>query len=258
MAEVVVEYKADTAWVTLNRPDVRNALSRDLCKQLSELAANLDARDSVRQVVLLGSGDKAFCAGADLKERKGVSADEAGHYVTAIASAVESWGEIRKPTICAMNGSAYGGGLELAMACDFRVLVDSAELGLTEVRLGIIPGAGGTQRLQRLVGQARAKELVLLGRRIGADRALEIGLVHQVVARASLRSAVDALIAELSGCAPISVMMAKAAIERGYGKSLTEALTIERECYEVTLHSEDRDEGLAAFAESRPPRFRGR
>ncbi len=258
MAEFIVEYKADTAWVTLQRPDVRNALSRDLCKQLSELAANLDARDSVNAIVLTGSGDKAFCAGADLKERKGVSADEAGQYVTAIASAVESWGEIRKPTICAMNGSAYGGGLELAMACDLRVLVEGAEVGLTEVRLGIIPGAGGTQRLPRLIGEARAKELLLLGRRIAAARALEVGLVHQVVPRAGLRAAIDALRAELSGCAPISVMMAKSAIQRGYGKPLPDALGIERECYDVTLFSEDRDEGLAAFAESRPPRFRGR
>lgn len=258
MAEFIVEYKADTAWVTLQRPDVRNALSRDLCKQLSELAANLDARDSVNAIVLTGSGDKAFCAGADLKERKGVSADEAGQYVTAIASAVESWGEIRKPTICAMNGSAYGGGLELAMACDLRVLVEGAEVGLTEVRLGIIPGAGGTQRLPRLIGEARAKELLLLGRRIGAMRALEVGLVHQVVPRVGLRAAIDALLGELSGCAPISVMMAKAAIQRGYGRPLPEALGIERECYDVALFSEDRDEGLAAFAEGRPPRFRGR
>jgi enoyl-CoA hydratase/carnithine racemase len=258
MAEFIVEYKADTAWVTLQRPDVRNALSRDLCKQLSELAANLDARDSVNAIVLTGSGDKAFCAGADLKERKGISADEAGQYVTAIASAVESWGEIRKPTICAMNGSAYGGGLELAMACDLRVLVEGAEVGLTEVRLGIIPGAGGTQRLPRLIGEARAKELLLLGRRIGAMRALEVGLVHQVVPKAGLRAAIDALLGELGGCAPISVMMAKAAIQRGYGKPLPEALGIERECYDVTLFSEDRDEGLAAFAEGRPPRFRGR
>lgn len=258
MAEVLVEHKADTAWVTLHRPDVRNALSRDLCKQLTEIAVNLDAHDSVRAVVLTGSGDKAFCAGADLKERKGTSADEARPFINAIATAVETWGEIRKPTICALNGSAYGGGLELAMACDLRVMVDSAEVGLTEVRLGIIPGAGGTQRLPRLIGEARAKELLLLGRRIPATRALEIGLVHQMVSSAKLRTAVDALIAELAGCAPIATMMAKSAVQRGYGKPLTEALSIERECYDVTLFSEDRDEGLAAFAASRPPRYNGR
>lgn len=258
MAEVLVEYKADTAWVTLNRPDARNALSRSLCNQLSEIAVNLDARDSVHRIVLTGSGDKAFCAGADLKERKGVSAEQAGPYINAIASAIETWGEIRKPTICAMNGAALGGGLELAMACDLRLLVEGAEVGLPEVRLGIIPGAGGTQRLPRLIGEARAKELILLGRRIAAQRALEIGLVHQVVSRANLRSATEALLGELAGCAPVSVMSAKSAIERGYGKTLSDALSIERECYDVTLFSEDRDEGLAAFAEGRAPRFKGR
>lgn len=258
MAEIVVEYKADVAWVTLNRPDVRNALSRSLCNQLSEIAVNLDARDSVHKIVLTGSGDKAFCAGADLKERKGISADKAGAYVNAVASAIETWGEIRKPTICAMNGLALGGGLELAMACDLRILVEGAEVGLPEVRLGIIPGAGGTQRMARLIGEARAKELILLGCRIGADRALEIGLVHRVVSRANLRGATDAILGELAACAPLSLMTAKSAIERGYGKPLTEALQMERECYDVTLHSEDRDEGLAAFAEGRAPRFKGR
>jgi enoyl-CoA hydratase/carnithine racemase len=157
-----------------------------------------------------------------------------------------------------MNGSAYGGGLELAMACDFRILVEGAELGLTEVRLGIMPGAGGTQRLPRLVGEARAKELILLGRRIPAARALEIGLVHQVVARDALGAAVDAMLADLARCAPLSVQQAKTAIERGHGQMLETGLKVERTCYDVTLMSADRDEGLAAFAEGRPPNFQGR
>ncbi|HET7503572.1 MAG TPA: enoyl-CoA hydratase-related protein, partial [Kofleriaceae bacterium] len=189
---------------------------------------------------------------------RGVSAAETGTYINAIAGAINGWGDLRKPTICAMNGSAYGGGLELALACDFRILVEGAEVGLTEVRLGIMPGAGGTQRLPRLIGEARAKELILLGRRISAARAFEIGLVHQLVPRAGLTAAVEALLAELKGCAPLSVQSAKSAIERGYGKPLTEGLDIERECYDVTLFSEDRDEGLAAFAEGRAPDYRGR
>jgi enoyl-CoA hydratase len=258
MADIVVEEKAGTAWVTLNRPDVRNALSRAVNLELTELASELDQRDSVRMIVITGAGDKAFCAGADLKERKGIAAGDAAPYINAIATAIETWGEIRKPTIAMMNGSAFGGGLELAMACDLRVLAEGAEVGLTEVRLGIMPGAGGTQRLPRLVGEARAKELILLGRRIGAARAAEIGLVHEVVPQAGLRKAVDAMLAELAGCAPLSLTAAKSAIERGYGKSLNEGLAIERECYDVTLYSEDRDEGLAAFAEGRPPRYQGR
>src|SRR5262245_63043799 len=182
--ELIVEHHGSTAWVTLNRPDARNALSRDLNLPIQDAAAALELREDIRAIVITGAGDKAFCAGADLKERRGVSAAETGPYINAIAGAIGAWAESRKPTICAMNGSAYGGGLELALACDFRILVEGAELALTEVRLGIIPGAGGTQRLPRLVGEARAKELIMLGRRISAARALEIGLVHQVVPRA--------------------------------------------------------------------------
>ncbi len=258
MTEILVEERDHVAWVTLNRADVRNALSRAVNLKLQDIASSFEMREDLFAVVLTGAGDKAFCAGADLKERKGVPAAETAPYINAIAGAIESWGAIRKPTIAMMNGSAYGGGLELAMACDFRVLVEGSELGLTEVRLGIMPGAGGTQRLPRLVGEARAKELILLGKRISAARAYEIGLVNSVVPRDKLRATVDALLADLALCAPLSVASAKSAIERGYGRSLDDGLAIERECYEVTLYSEDRDEGLAAFAEGRPPRYQGR
>jgi methylglutaconyl-CoA hydratase len=258
MAEILVEDKNGVAWVTLNRPEVRNALSRDVNLKLQDIAHGFEQRDDIRAVVLTGAGDKAFCAGADLKERKGVPAAETGPYINAIAGAIESWGAIKIATLCLMNGSAYGGGLELAMACDFRILVEGAEVGLTEVRLGIMPGAGGTVRMPRLIGEARAKELIMLGRRVSAARAHEIGLVNQVVARDKLRAAADAVITDILACAPISVAAAKASIERGYGRGISEALEIERECYERTLFSEDRDEGLAAFAEGRPPKYQGR
>jgi enoyl-CoA hydratase/carnithine racemase len=258
MADFLVEHRGSTVWVTLNRPDARNALSRAMNVELVELAAALEERDDVRAIVVTGAGDKAFCAGADLKERRGVSAQETGPYLNAIAGAIGGFADARKPTICAMNGSAYGGGLELALACDFRILVEGAEVGLTEVKLGIMPGAGGTQRLPRLIGEARAKELILLGRRIPAARALEIGLVNQVVPRAGLVAATEALLAELATCAPLSVTCAKQAIERGYGTPMADGLGIERECYDTTLFSHDRDEGLAAFAESRPPQWAGR
>ncbi len=197
MADIIVEKHGTTQWITLNRPEVRNALSRAVNLQLQEIAAEQLDNDDVRAVVITGAGDKAFCAGADLKERKGVPAAETASFINAIAGAIGSIGELHKPTICLMNGSAYGGGLELAMACDFRICVEGAEMGLTEVKLGIMPGAGGTQRLTRLVGEARAKELVMLGRRIDAKRALEIGLVNRSVPRDQLRAAVDALIARL-------------------------------------------------------------
>jgi methylglutaconyl-CoA hydratase len=258
-SSILVERAAGGAvWVTLNRPDARNALSKAVNLELARLARELSDDPDVRAVVLTGAGDAAFCAGADLKERKGVPAAQAKPYIDAIGGGIDAWAHIAKPTICALNGSAYGGGLELALACDFRIAVSTAEVGLTEVKLGIMPGAGGTQRLPRLIGAAAAKEMILLGRRIGAERALAIGLVSAVVAPGALRSAVDAMLGELDACAPRSVAMAKAAIDRGIDVGIDEGLRIERQCYDVTLFSEDRDEGLRAFAEKRPPRFTGR
>ncbi len=257
MADISVEKRGAVAWITLDRPEARNALSRAVNVAMLDIANDLESEKDVRAIVITGTGEKAFCAGADLKERKGIVADETAPFINAITGAINRIGELRKPTIAAMNGSAYGGGLELALACDFRILVDTAEVGLTETRLGIMPGAGGTARLPRLIGEARAKELILLGRRISASRAYEIGLVTQVVPRAGFAAAVEALLVELSGAAPLSVEHAKSSIEHGYGKTLDEALAIERENYDVTLYTEDRDEGLAAFAEGRPPVYRG-
>jgi enoyl-CoA hydratase/carnithine racemase len=263
MAEILVETKPNgVVWVTLNRPERMNALSRDVNLQLQDIAHSFEQNEDARVVVLTGAGEKAFCAGADLKERKGVPAAEAAPYINAIAGAIESWGEIKLPTLALMNGSAYGGGLELAMACDFRIIVESTEkqpveIGLTEVRLGIMPGAGGSVRLPRLIGEARAKELVMLGRKISSNRAKEIGLVTEVVPRDKLLATVDAYLTDIAACAPMSVAAAKSSIERGYGRPLGEALEIERECYERTLYSEDRDEGLLAFAEGRAPNYKG-
>ena len=160
--------------------------------------------------------------------------------------------------IAALNGAAFGGGLELALACDLRLAVEGAPLGLPEVRLGIIPGAGGTQRLSRLCGAGVAKELILTGRRIDAARAREVGLVNAVVARGRLRAEALAWAEEMALCAPLAVAQAKRAIDEGAGRALPEGLAVERTAYEVVLASEDRDEGLAAFAEKRRPAWKGR
>jgi len=249
--------EAGAVWVTLDRPEAKNALSRAVNLELARLAAELGRDDSVRAVILTGAGD-AFCAGADLKERRGVSAADSGPYVDAISGAIRAWAEMPRATVALINGAAFGGGLELALACDFRIAAEGAAMGLTEVRLGIMPGAGGTQRLARLVGVGRAKELCLTGRRIDATRALEIGLVGRVVPAAELARAGEELAAELAECAPLSVAMAKRAIDEGADLPMNEALALERRCYDVTLMSEDRNEGLRAFADKRKPRFTGR
>jgi methylglutaconyl-CoA hydratase len=163
-----------------------------------------------------------------------------------------------RPVLAALNGSALGGGLELALACDLRLCVEGAELGLPEVRLGIIPGAGGTQRLARLCGVAAAKELILTGRRIDAGRALDLGLVNQVVVPGALRDAALSWAQDIALCAPLAVAQAKRAIDEGFGRPLGEALAIERAAYDVVLGSADRDEGLAAFAEKRKPVWKGK
>jgi methylglutaconyl-CoA hydratase len=257
-ALVLVERVGTAAWVSLNRPAAANALSRGLVAALREELAELAARPEVTAVVLTSVGGKAFSAGADLKERLGMTLDETRAFLddlTALVSAVE---DFPAPVIAAISGAALGGGLELALAADIRVADATALLGLSEVRLGIIPGAGGTQRLARLCGIAKAKELILTGRKIDAATALELGLVSQVVDKAELKGAVEALVAELAAGGPLALAQAKRAIDAGFGRPMPEALTCERACYEVVLGSEDRNEGLRAFAEKRAPRFRGR
>jgi enoyl-CoA hydratase/carnithine racemase len=246
------------AWATIDRPEAMNALSGAVLEGLEGAVAEAAADPAVRVLAVTGAGDKAFSAGADLKERRGMSEAQTRARIDLINRAFNALARLPKPTIAAVNGVAFGGGLELALACDLRVAAEGAKLGLTEVRLGIMPGAGGTQRLARAIGPARARELILLGRRIDARRALEIALVHEVVPGAQLGDAVARLVEELSGCAPVSLAKAKEAIDRGLDVDLDAGLAIERACYEATLATEDRNEGLRAFAEKRPPRYQGR
>jgi methylglutaconyl-CoA hydratase len=255
---VLLDVRAATAFVTLNRPTAANALSCELVGALGHAFARVRADEDVRAVVVTGAGAKAFCAGADLKERRAMSLEETRSFLRSLNAVVDAIAAFPKPTIAALNGAAFGGGLELALACDFRIAADTAELGLVETRLGIIPGAGGTQRLARVTSVAVAKELILAGRRITAARARELGVVGEVVPGAALLATAGKLAAELAGVGPLAVAQAKRAIDGGVGLPLADALALERECYEVVLASEDRNEGLAAFAEKRPPKFTGK
>jgi methylglutaconyl-CoA hydratase len=251
------EVMGSVAWLTLNRPQAANALSRALVRALHSELLRLSSSATLTCVVLTGQGGRAFCAGADLKERLTMSLDATRSYLDELGALVSAIEAFPRPVVAAIAGAALGGGLELALACDFRLADESATMGLSEVRLGIIPGAGGTQRLARLCGIAVAKELVLTGRRIDAATALRLGLVSHVVKSAELRPAVDALCAELSTAGPLALGQAKRAIDGGFGQPLREALATERACYEVVLTSDDRNEGLRAFAEKRPPHFHG-
>ena len=255
---VLRERSGAIARLMLNRPEASNALSRALVAALRAEVAALAATPGVTVLVLAGAGDKAFCAGADLKERLGMSREQTGAFLEELGALVQSIEDFPAPVIAVITGAALGGGLELALAADLRLADENATLGLPEVRLGIIPGAGGTQRLARLCGIAVAKELILTGRLIDAATALRLGLVSRVVPRAELDAAVTALCSELSAGGPLAQAQAKRAIDQGFGRPMPEALAIERKSYEAVLDSADRDEGLRAFAEKRPPRFRGR
>jgi enoyl-CoA hydratase/carnithine racemase len=255
---VTVERQGSTVWLTMNRPEAANALSRAMVAKLRAELAALTAVPELTAVVLAGIEGKAFCAGADLKERLTMSLDETRGFLDDLGALVNAIADFHRPVIAALSGAALGGGLEIALACDLRIADASASMGLAEVRLGIIPGAGGTQRLSRLCGIAAAKELVLTGKRIDANRALALGLVSTVVPTGELRQAVAALTGELSSAGPLALEQAKRAVNQGFDLPIAQGLAVERQCYEVVLASEDRNEGLNAFAEKRPPRFSGK
>jgi enoyl-CoA hydratase/carnithine racemase len=251
--------KADgIATVTLNRPDRMNAVNMAALAALREAIEALYVDREVRAVIVTGAGDKAFCAGADLKERAGMSPDQVRLFLKHIRGVMDDLENLPKPVIAAVNGLALGGGTELALACDLRVAADTATMGLTETTLAIIPGAGGTQRLPRLVGKGRAKELIFTGRRVDAAEAMAIGLVEQVVPAAELMTAAVALARRIvDHTGPIAVTQAKFAINQGLEVDLATGLAIEAKAYEVTIPTRDRTEALKAFGEKRKPVFLG-
>lgn len=256
---VKVERAGDVAIWTIDRPDRMNALSRATVRRLGELARAAASDVSLRAVVLTGAGDRAFCAGADLKERKDMDEEDVRDFLGLYRAAFDAIDRMPQPIIAAINGVAYGGGLELALACDLRVMSQGAKVGLTEVSLAIIPGAGGTQRLTRIVGPAKAKELILLARRLEADEAVRLGIVNQVAAKESSALALAKSLAEkLAASAPIAVRAALEAIDAATEMSLDAGLLHERRCYERTLASSDRLEALAAFREKRAPKYEGK
>lgn len=258
-AGVRLERRGSIALVTLDRPDRMNSLSRALVARFGELGRELASQNDVRLVIVTGSGERAFCAGADLKERAGMSADEVRALLLAYESELGWLETIEVPTLAAINGAALGGGLELALLCDLRVAAEHAVLGLPETSLGVIPGAGGTQRLPRLLGEARAKELVLRAARLTAPEALILGLINQIMPRSDdfLREVMTWAEPILSG-APLAIRGALKAMRGANSRELGAGLQLERAEYEACLHSEDRLEALAAFAEKRRPVFKGR
>ncbi|HET7784590.1 MAG TPA: enoyl-CoA hydratase-related protein [Myxococcales bacterium] len=258
MPEIQSEDRGAVRILTIDKERQMNVLSRALVAELQEHAEKADADPSLRAVVLTGAGHRAFCAGANLKERQGWTDDDIRAWLVELHRSLRAIERCSRPWIAAVNGLALGGGCELALACDLRVLDPAAQMGLTETRIGVIPGGGGTVRLARMVGLGRARDLIFTARRVDAPEALHIGLANRISAAGDSVSAALALAGEIAANAPVAIAAAKAAVDEEWDLELDRALERERQHYEKVLRSEDRLEGLKAFAEKRPPQWKAR
>jgi enoyl-CoA hydratase len=254
---IALTRKDTIAIVTLNRPRVLNALNSETLNELYEAFTKLDGDQEVRVIIITGSG-KAFIAGADIAEMNTYSPDEARSFSRLGHKTMDAIQNTNKPVIAAVNGFTLGGGLELALACDMIIASEKAVLGLPEVNLGLIQGFGGTQRLPRLIGKARAKELIFTGEALKAPRAYEIGLVNRVVPHEALLQEAEKIAQVISKKGPVALALAKGVIESGYDLSLSEGCEKEVDAFVESFSSEDRGEGINAFLEKRKPVFKGK
>jgi len=255
---LLVKREALLAWVLINRPDKLNALNAETIKELYAAFLALREDENVRCVILTGSGEKAFVAGADIGELAGLGQADGKDYVLEGQELTKLIETFPKPVIAAVNGFALGGGTELAMACHVRIASENAKMGQPEVKLGLIPGFGGTQRLPRLVGKGRALELILSGKIIGAQEALDIGLVDKIVPPGGLEQACRALAEDMAGNAPLALAYAIRAVNEGLDKPLAEGLLLEAELFGNACSTEDSKEGTRAFLEKRKALFQGK
>jgi len=255
---LLVEEDAGIVTLTLNRPEVMNSLNFPLLHALREQIESHRFRSDIRVLIITGSGEKAFCAGADLKERATLSPEKVKEFIFTIRNLFTSIEQLNKAVIASVNGIALGGGTEMALACDIRIAALNATMGLTETRLAIIPGAGGTQRLPRLIGKGKAKELIFTGGRVDAQEALAIGLVNKICEPQELMETCKKMAALICETGPIAIEQAKYAINYGCETDINTGLAIESNAYWVCIPTEDRLEGLAAFKEKRKPVYKGK
>lgn len=254
---ILFEAKEGIGYVTMNRPKALNALNTEVVAELDDLFTKIEADDEVKVVIITGAG-RAFIGGADIAYMGALDGLKGREFVMQGQALMEKIENLSKPVIAAINGFSLGGGNELAMSCDIRIASEAAKFGQPEVNLGIIPGYGGTQRLPRLVGKGVAKKLILTGAMIGAEEALKIGLVDEVVPAEELMTKVEEMAKTIMTKAPIAVKMAIAAINNGMNTDLRTGVQFEAEAFQTTFNSEDRVEGMAAFLEKRPAEFKNR
>ncbi|OCA89000.1 enoyl-CoA hydratase-related protein [Pseudobacillus wudalianchiensis] len=258
MSTVLYTKENNIAYVTINREKALNCFNYETLKHLQEVTDEISIDPEVKVVIFTGAGEKAFSAGADLKERKTLTETEVRRNVKAIRDVFNSIAALPQPTIAAVNGYALGGGFELMIACDFPIAVEGAMMGLTETSWAIIPGAGGTQRLPRLVGEMKAKELIFTAKKFTAEEGQQLGVVLKVVKKEELMTACEQLAADMMKNGPVALKQAKYAITQGMNTDLQTGLAIESKAYELTIPTEDRLEALQAFSEKRSPKFTGK
>lgn len=258
MEAIHYEQKGNLAFVTLNRPGAMNAFNYDMLVELGQITESIRINPDIRVIIFTGSGNRAFSVGADLKERKTLTELQVKRNLYKIGEVFSAIENLPQPTIAMMNGFAFGGGMELALACDFRIAADTALMGLTETGLAIIPGAGGTQRLPRLIGEAKALELILTARRMSAAEALSYGVLTKIATTDHLVQETADFADSILANGPIALQQAKFAIKHGMNVDLQTGLAIERKAYELTIPTEDRIEALNAFSEKRKPVFKGK
>ncbi|HZD47220.1 MAG TPA: enoyl-CoA hydratase-related protein [Silvibacterium sp.] len=258
LENVLYEKKEDFAYVTLNRPKVLNALNSKTIKELRTAFTGAGEDPQVQGIIFTGSGPKAFIAGADISELARLSSVEAEKFSQDAQAAFDLIENLGKPVIAAVNGYALGGGCEAAMACTIRLAAEGAQFGQPEVKLGIIPGFGGTQRLPRLVGKGLALQLILSGEMITAQEAWRIGLVNEVVPPENLIPRAEAILKQICRNAPLSIRFAIKAVNQGLEASQAEGLVLERSLFAICASTDDKKEGTSAFLAKRAPAFHGR
>lgn len=258
LSNVITQKNNGICYVTINREAALNTFDYQTLCELQVAVDAIHLNPDIRVVIFTGAGKKAFSAGADLKERKTLTTNEVRRNVKAIGDVFQKVASLPQPTIAAVNGYAFGGGFELLLACDFCIAVKDSQLGLTETKWGIIPGAGGTQRLARRIGEMRTKELIFTAKKITAEEAASLGIVLKVVETDALYESCEQFATKIMQNGPVAVQQAKYAITQGMNTDLHTGLQVEAKAYEMTIPTEDRLEALAAFAEKREPIFKGR
>ncbi|MGQ9647243.1 MAG: enoyl-CoA hydratase-related protein [Thermodesulfobacteriota bacterium] len=255
---ILLSFEGELGVLTINRPKALNALNMETLQEIQMGMQEVKNNHACKVLILTGTGDKAFVAGADITEMRGMNSMEALNFSKLGHMTLKMIQDLDRPVIAAVNGYALGGGTEIALACDFIYASESARFGLPEVTLGIFPGFGGTQRLPRLIGKGKAKELIYTGKMVTAQEAYQLGIVNRVFPQASLMEETRKTASQIAGNGTVGIRLAKMVIDAGFNMDLTEACSLESYAFSFGFTTEDQKEGMTAFIEKRKPNFKGR